>query len=59
MPSGNEMAFGWIGRRFPDASRFVDHRIDPAPGVQQISPETMRMVKYDLSNLLPERIYAG
>jgi hypothetical protein len=52
------MASCSIECHFPDASEFVDHRIDPAPRVQQISPETMSMVEYDLSDLLPERIYA-
>ena len=58
MPSGNEMAFCWIEWHFPDAGKFVDCRIDLAPGVQQISPETVWMVEYDLSDRLPERIYA-
>jgi hypothetical protein len=52
------MAFCWIEWHFPDAGKSVRHRIDRAPGVQQITPETMWMVKYDLSALLPERVYA-
>ena len=52
------MAFCRMERHFPDAGKSVHHRIDPAPGIQQIAAETMRMVKCDLSDLLPERVYA-
>jgi hypothetical protein len=52
------MAFCWIEWHFPDAGKSGHHRIDPALGVQEIAPETMWTVRYDLSDLLPERVYA-
>jgi len=52
------MAFCRIEWHLPDAGKYVHCRTDPAPVVQQIAAETMWMVEYGLSDLLPERVYA-
>jgi len=53
------MASCGIEWHFTEAGKAAHYGTDPAPGVQQIAAETMWMVKCDLSDLLPERVYAG